>query len=272
MFEKSRTDEMRRLRSVGFSLAHADRLARSKRGPGLMVFGCSAAGVLLLGGIVALGFDMTRTAQEQTQTQAAVLEARQADALAASTLLALQQNRISQSLALQERAEPAVADQTARAAGSLAATLEPEPKAVVAETVSPETVAAETIVAANCVSDLSRLAQGINLSFDPASALLSDAASPTLGTLTTALAGCDDARLMVGGHSDSTGPEIANIQISWQRADAAMSQLVALGARPDQIEVIGFGARVPYAPDAPGTEPKNRRVVFRVIRREEVQG
>jgi outer membrane protein OmpA-like peptidoglycan-associated protein len=262
MFEKSRSEEMVRLRAAGFSLAHAERLARNKRGPGLVIMGSSAAALLLLGGIVTLGFDMTRTVEAQVQTQAAVTQAQISDALAATTLLALQQNHLSQSLALEERAQAVEPEQTARAASGVTADIAQE----------PEPVVPETVVASGCVLDLSRLVQEVTLPFASASAQLPEAAKPVLGTLAAGLAECDAARLMISGYSDSTGPEVGNIQINWQRADATMSELVALGARPDQLEVMGFGTRVPASPDAPASAPENRRVDFRVLRRDEVEG
>jgi outer membrane protein OmpA-like peptidoglycan-associated protein len=122
------------------------------------------------------------------------------------------------------------------------------------------------------ISGVTRLAQDFKLPFESASVRLPESATPALSALAAELAGCETAGLMISGYSDSTGPEMGNIQISWQRADATMTRLIALGARAEQLEIIGFGTRMPFAPDAPANAPENRRVDFRVLRRAGVQG
>lgn len=60
------------------------------------------------------------------------------------------------------------------------------------------------------------------------------------------------------GHTDSKGSDKTNLAISLARAKALEKWLVAQGARPEHIEVIGFGEAFPIA--GPSLE-KNRRVV-----------
>jgi hypothetical protein len=136
MFQKTKSDEMLRLRAAGFSLAHAERLSRDKRGPGLVIAGVAAVALVLVGGIVTLGSGMTRTAQTVSEPQmpaAAVLladtQAQQPDALGAATLRALQQHRLSQSLAMEEQAEAPPAEQITRTASGISARLTEETEA-----------------------------------------------------------------------------------------------------------------------------------------------
>lgn len=309
MFEKSKTAEMQRLRAAGFSVANADRLSRSQRGPDKVIMASSVAALLLLGGIVAISFDMTRTVETAqksansrttaqpsdvaqatdpaavrsvvaqavpTAVETAQVTETPSEPLGASTLRALRQNRLSQSLAVQEAAERGMqTDQITRASSGISATLDTLTTAAVnfGDTSSREnTTQAIEVVQTDCVAELANLVRDVKVPFSLASAKLPSETAPALGAVVESLNSCDAARLMITGHSDSTGPEIANIQISWQRADATMSQLVSMGAATDQLEVLGFGTRVPVAPDVAANAPENRRVDFRVVRREETQG
>ncbi|WP_299025679.1 OmpA family protein [uncultured Sulfitobacter sp.] len=312
MFEKSKTAEMQRLRAAGFSLANAERLSRNKRGPGKAIVASAVVGLVLVGGIIAVGFDMTRQVDQALQTatnaqpsspvpvQAAapviapaaapevvavnVAKTQQSDEqLGETTLRALQQSRLSQSLAVQEAAQAANTDlfyQTetvTRATGGVSSTLDALTSAAVQEiaqeaVAEPVETSATATIEADCVTELASLVRGVTLPFNLASARLPDEDAPVLGNVVEGLNNCPDARLMVAGHSDSTGPEIANFQMSWQRAEATMSRLVAMGATEDQLEAIGFGTRVPFDPNVLSDAPENRRVDFRVLRREETNG
>lgn len=62
--QKTKT-EMQRLRTAGFSLAHAERLANKKRGPGWFLICCLFAALFLLGGILTLAYERYRSAEPQ---------------------------------------------------------------------------------------------------------------------------------------------------------------------------------------------------------------
>ena len=73
--------------------------------------------------------------------------------------------------------------------------------------------------------------------------------------------------ISVGGHTDSTGPDAANLRAARRRAETVRDWLVKEGVAEDRIKVIAFGEQNPIAPNArPDGTPsesgraKNRRV------------
>lgn len=302
MFKKSNTSEMQQLRAAGFSLANADRLSRKKRGSGAVLMGCSAVGLVLTAGIIALVFDLTRsveTATQQAQVSpsasaaapviaavsaqgatpvsvpdpaVALVQPATSDAvdLGSETLRNLQATQLTQSFAAPM--QNALSEETTRTQSGISARLDALTTAASLQSPPATTEQSADAPEPDCVATLGDTVRGVNINFEMASTTLPAEISDALGDLVSGLQTCGTARLMVKGHSDSTGPETANLQISWQRADTTMSRLIELGAPATQLEAIGFGTRVPLTPATPTTAPENRRVDFRVIRREEVQG
>lgn len=71
------------------------------------------------------------------------------------------------------------------------------------------------------------------------------------------------ARLVVVGHTDSTGPLAYNHRLSVRRAAAVREVLVDAGVDAGRIELRGFGMTRPVASNADGTgRAMNRRVEF----------
>lgn len=71
------------------------------------------------------------------------------------------------------------------------------------------------------------------------------------------------ARLVVVGHTDSTGPLAYNQRLSERRAAAVRDVLVEAGVEAGRIELRGFGMTRPVASNADGTgRAMNRRVEF----------
>jgi outer membrane protein OmpA-like peptidoglycan-associated protein len=67
--------------------------------------------------------------------------------------------------------------------------------------------------------------------------------------------------IAVVGHTDREAQEDYNARLALRRAQAIRTQLVALGARPEIIEVSSHGEKNPLVPTADGVrEPRNRRV------------
>jgi hypothetical protein len=61
MSKKTKIAEMKRLRATEMTLANAARLSQDRRGPGRAFAAADGLAMVLIGGIVALGFEMTRT-------------------------------------------------------------------------------------------------------------------------------------------------------------------------------------------------------------------
>lgn len=74
-----------------------------------------------------------------------------------------------------------------------------------------------------------------------------------------------NVKLKVGGYTDNTGHEQANIELSQKRADAVKAALAAMAVQADRIDAEGYGPQHPVADNA--TEEGralNRRIAVRV--------
>ncbi|MDY0065563.1 MAG: OmpA family protein [Steroidobacteraceae bacterium] len=97
--------------------------------------------------------------------------------------------------------------------------------------------------------------------FDLDQATLKPGAYRTMDRLAKALQHEPDQVVMIEGHTDSTGAEEYNQQLSQRRADAVRTALIERGVRADQIETVGKGEAFPVASNenAAGRQ-QNRRV------------
>lgn len=74
--------------------------------------------------------------------------------------------------------------------------------------------------------------------------------------------------LRIEGHTDATGEASYNEDLSARRAKAVVAWLIAHGVAPERLDSVGLGSKEPL--DTNDTEEgraKNRRVVFRIVRR-----
>jgi outer membrane protein OmpA-like peptidoglycan-associated protein len=82
-----------------------------------------------------------------------------------------------------------------------------------------------------------------------------------VGEIGKALANVPDRRILIEGHTDSTGQANFNLRLSEFRAESIKAVLVASGVSPDRIEIHGYGATKPVADNAtPSGRAQNRRV------------
>jgi len=76
-------------------------------------------------------------------------------------------------------------------------------------------------------------------------------------------------KLIVSGHTDDTGSEAFNEQLSLERAGAVKMYLVQKGVYPESIKVYGYGSRVPALKEnSERARALNRRVEFRITTRD----
>jgi OOP family OmpA-OmpF porin len=74
-------------------------------------------------------------------------------------------------------------------------------------------------------------------------------------------------RLRVQGHSDATGPEAYNVDLSRRRANTILERLTQSGLDAGRLEVEGAGESIPAAPnDTRANRRQNRRVELQPIR------
>jgi outer membrane protein OmpA-like peptidoglycan-associated protein len=74
--------------------------------------------------------------------------------------------------------------------------------------------------------------------------------------------------ILVEGHTDSTGDETYNLELSEARAKAVGTYLVDNGIDPDRLEYVGYGSQYPIDVNATVEgRRRNRRVEFLLIRK-----
>ena len=67
------------------------------------------------------------------------------------------------------------------------------------------------------------------------------------------------------GHTDSTGSEQYNLDLSRRRADSVSNYLVSRGVARARIETIGYGEQYPVADNTTESgRAQNRRVEIRI--------
>jgi OmpA-OmpF porin, OOP family len=103
------------------------------------------------------------------------------------------------------------------------------------------------------------------LTFDTGKATLEDASSEQLQNIAAILKAYPKVKIKIGGYTDNTGNELANLKLSQQRAINVMDELVHRGIDKARLEAQGYGQEHPVADNA--TEEgraKNRRISLRV--------
>jgi outer membrane protein OmpA-like peptidoglycan-associated protein len=103
------------------------------------------------------------------------------------------------------------------------------------------------------------------VTFATASAELTADGRAVLDRVTRFLLADTDATMEIGGHTDSDGDEVANLELSQQRADAVLDHLAAAGVDRTRMIAVGHGEAAPLVPnDSPGNKAINRRIEFTV--------
>lgn len=96
--------------------------------------------------------------------------------------------------------------------------------------------------------------------FDLDSAALKPGAYPEMDRVAAVLRDYPETRLRVSGHTDQSGTEAYNQQLSERRAMAVKNALIQRGVADYRIDAIGFGETMPISSNA----AMNRRVEIRI--------
>jgi outer membrane protein OmpA-like peptidoglycan-associated protein len=99
------------------------------------------------------------------------------------------------------------------------------------------------------------------------SAVLAPQNAKLLELLATLLNENDNIKhVQVEGHTDTTGDDTFNNQLSLERAQTVVRALIQRGVKPERLSAKGLGTSQPQASNAtPAGRARNRRVEFRVI-------
>lgn len=104
-----------------------------------------------------------------------------------------------------------------------------------------------------------------DIMFDTNSAVLKSGAYDEINRVATVLNQYPETTMRIAGHTDSTGSETYNQQLSQRRADAVKQALAAQGVNPARMTTVGFGESQPVADNATEAGRQlNRRVTITI--------
>lgn len=118
---------------------------------------------------------------------------------------------------------------------------------------------------ANLPPDVKANAVDFAIQFQVGSARISPASESTLGSIAKILALAPDRCVLVEGHTDITGNADKNMSLSRDRANSVVNYIAGkAGIERKRLVPLGKGSGTPAAGLDP-RDPKNRRVVFKVV-------
>jgi OOP family OmpA-OmpF porin len=137
----------------------------------------------------------------------------------------------------------------------------------------PNTSAGTRVDAAGCLllfeeNRKSLILEGVN--FADARAELTPESAWILDNVAASLLANESVRVVVEGHTSTTGTRVFNQGLSWARAAAVRDYLITRGVSPGRLVARGFGPDRPIASNATAEgQAKNRRVELRQILEEQ---
>lgn len=104
-----------------------------------------------------------------------------------------------------------------------------------------------------------------DVTFDTNSAIVKPGLYPEIYKIGDALMQYPDTLARVEGHTDNTGTEAYNMDLSVRRAQAVKNILIQRGVPSSRIEAVGFGESMPIATnDIEAGRAQNRRVEIKI--------
>lgn len=137
---------------------------------------------------------------------------------------------------------------------------------------------AEAIKKAIPDAEVTRVGEGIEMTFNSAllfkinSAELSADAKTDLDKLSGVFLEYPETNILVEGHTDDTGSDEFNMQLSEKRAKAVSGYLTAKGIDAGRFSVKWYGETQPkYPNDSEGNRVKNRRVELAIFANDQMK-
>ena len=127
--------------------------------------------------------------------------------------------------------------------------------------------AAAAVAAASADDEpvVEKISLAAGATFDHGGSTLSDEGKAEIAALVEQFKGRGVTAVTIEGHTDSSGDEAFNQQLSEDRAEAVKAELVAQGANPDKIKTVGYGESKPVADNSTREgRAQNRRVEISV--------
>jgi len=116
-----------------------------------------------------------------------------------------------------------------------------------------------------CQSELKTLMGASKIFFETSSAVIKSDSNALLGKIAGILSQCPDASFVVEGHTDASGGEELNLDLSKRRAQSVVNYLVGKGVEVNNLTSIGYGESKPIATNASREgRAQNRRIEFTV--------
>jgi outer membrane protein OmpA-like peptidoglycan-associated protein len=105
-----------------------------------------------------------------------------------------------------------------------------------------------------------------NVMFDQGKSKLKPGAAAALKDLAEDIKGQEKVRVVIEGHTDSTGSDALNVDLSRARAQAVGNFLIDNGVSRQSVDTVGYGEAEPLVPNTTAANrAKNRRVEALVI-------
>ena len=121
-------------------------------------------------------------------------------------------------------------------------------------------------------ASVERVGEGIKITFnsgllfDVNKATLRDSSKAELTKLAQILNKYPDTNILVEGHTDNTGSEEYNLELSRQRAQSVENYLASLNVDPTRFTIMGYGESQPVATnDTAEGRQQNRRVDLAIM-------
>ncbi|WP_200842736.1 OmpA family protein [Zhongshania aliphaticivorans] len=138
-----------------------------------------------------------------------------------------------------------------------------------ADDACPNTMAGEAVMSNGCAKDQAVILRGVN--FELNSAKLTMNAETILNDVASTLASSPGFNVELQGHTDSSGSDSYNMNLSQNRAKSVKSYLVGSGVESNRLTATGYGEEQPIASnDTKAGRAENRRVELKVLGSDDV--
>ena len=127
-------------------------------------------------------------------------------------------------------------------------------------------VSQKSEMATNCQQQFNQLLSETSIRFKFAQSDIDPVSMDLLDKLTASVRQCEQITIEIAGHTDSSGDNNRNIQLSHRRAEAVREALVSRGIEAEQLLVTGYGQNKPVADNStPEGRALNRRIELNIL-------